>query len=212
MASNAHRLILLMGGARSGKSSFADNCGRFFSRVIYFATAHHNMGADGEMDERIAKHVARRPKEWKTMEPPATIDDLLNTALAEKPDAVIVDCATLWLGWELSRVYKQYTKTQLMTHMENEIVHFVDTLKKLPCPVLVVSNETGCGVVPEHASGRLFRDCQGILNSSLASQSQFVLMFFAGQGLLLRDGTTTNEQGYMPIAAVTPAWLKDKLL
>ncbi len=86
MANNAHRLVLFMGGARSGKSSFADSCGRAFSRVIYFATAHHSMGADGEMDERIAKHLARRPKEWKTMEPPATIDDLLSTALLEKPD------------------------------------------------------------------------------------------------------------------------------
>jgi adenosylcobinamide kinase/adenosylcobinamide-phosphate guanylyltransferase len=211
MANNAHRLVLFMGGARSGKSSFADSCGRAFSRVIYFATAHHSMGADGEMDERIAKHVARRPKEWKTMEPPATIDDLLSAALMEKPEVVIVDCATLWLGWELSRVYKQYTKTQLSAHMENEIAHFVDTLKKLPCPVFVVSNETGCGVVPEHASGRLFRDCQGILNSSLASQSQFVVMFFAGQGLLVRDATAESAQGYFPIATVTPAWITSKL-
>jgi adenosylcobinamide kinase/adenosylcobinamide-phosphate guanylyltransferase len=211
MASNAHRSVLLMGGAPSGKNSFADSCGRAFSRVIYFATAHHSMGGDGEMDERIAKHVARRSKDWKTMEPPATIDDLLNTALIEKPDAVIVDCATLWLGWELSRVYKQYTKTQISAHMENEMTHFVDTLKKLPCPVFVVSNETGCGVVPEHASGRLFRGCQGILNSLLAAQSPFVVMFFAGQGLFVRDATAQNAQGYLPIATVTPAWVTSHL-
>jgi adenosylcobinamide kinase/adenosylcobinamide-phosphate guanylyltransferase len=141
------------------------------------------------------------------MEPPATMENLLATTLAEKPDAVIVDCATLWLGWEMSRVFKQYSKTQLMAHMENEIAHFVETLKKIPCPVFVVSNETGCGVVPEHASGRIFRDTQGLLNTLLASHAKISLVCFAGQALLVRNAAHTPADGYFPIAAVTPEWV-----
>ncbi len=211
--SDKHRIVLLVGGARSGKSTFADNCGRGFSRVIYFATARR-MSGDGEMNDRIAKHVARRPQHWKTMEPPSTFEDLLALVDAEKPEAVIIDCATLWLGWEMSRVFQQYTKQQLVAHMENEITHFIEILKKIPCPVFVVSNETGCGVVPEHPSGRIFRDCQGLLNSSLSAESLFTLFFISGNGLLVHNATqnstqnsTSNSEGYTPIAAVTPEWV-----
>lgn len=211
MLAAPYRIVLLLGGARSGKSYFAENCAAQFSNVIYFATAQHSKGADSEMDERIAKHVARRPSHWKTMEPPATIDALVAQVQSQKPDAVIVDCATLWLGWEMSRVFAQYNKQQLMAHMENEIQHFVSSVQKISCPVFVVSNETGMGVVPEHVSGRMFRDCQGILNTQLANHSVQTLFFVAGRALLLKNSFTGAGNGYEPIAAVSAQWVASAL-
>jgi adenosylcobinamide kinase/adenosylcobinamide-phosphate guanylyltransferase len=199
-------LVLLMGGARSGKSRFAERCGLAFSKVIYFATAHRKEN-DSEMTDRIAKHRARRPASWITMEPPSTLEELLAAVQSETPKAVIVDCATLWLAWEMTKVHKQYSKNQLPIHMEHEISHFVQSLESIPCPVFVVSNETGLGVVPEHASGRAFRDLQGVLNVRLAERSSLTLMLVAGQALLVRNALAPAKEGFLPVAAVTPEWV-----
>lgn len=206
---NNKNIILLLGGARSGKSIFAEQCGKHFSKVIYFATAR-KIETDSEMLERIAQHLERRPKHWKTIEPPAALDSLPRACEIEEPDAIIIDSTTLWLGWELSRAHYQYTKKQLISHMENEVRFFVKTIQGMKCPVFVVSNEIGQGVVPEYQSGRIFRDLQGILNTKIAELAHFVCAFYAGQALLIKDARyEVNKQngGYLPLAAVSPEWI-----
>jgi adenosylcobinamide kinase/adenosylcobinamide-phosphate guanylyltransferase len=206
----SNRLVLIVGGARSGKSSFAERCGHSFSRVLYFATAHQREN-DPEMAERIAKHRAARPSSWITLEPPTTLEEMIATVQRDKPEAVIVDCATLWLAWEMTKAHKQYSRLQLFAHLENEISHFVFSLASLACPVIVVSNETGMGVVPEHASGRAFRDFQGVLNKRLSENSALSLFMIAGQALLLRNANAPSDEGVFPIAVVTPAWVAKNL-
>lgn len=206
VASENNRLVLVMGGARSGKSSFAESCGRCFSRVLYFATAHKREN-DPEMAERIASHRSSRPASWITLEPPTTLEEMIATVQREKPEAVIVDCATLWLAWEMTKAHKQYSRMQLFAHLEHEISHFVASLAGLACPVIVVSNETGLGVVPEHASGRTFRDFQGVLNKRLAETSVMSIFMMAGQALLLRHTSAKAEEGFFPTAVVSPAWV-----
>jgi adenosylcobinamide kinase/adenosylcobinamide-phosphate guanylyltransferase len=208
MNSPSHSAIaLVLGGARSGKSSFAESCAHQFPTVTYFATAQVVAG-DKEMEHRIAKHQKRRPTHWKTVEPPNTIDHLTRMQQESPSDCIVVDCATLWLGWGLTENYKKYSKEQLLAHMEIEIQHFIETLQNLRTTVLVVSNETGCGVVPEHASGRMFRDLQGILNTNLARVARAVCLVVAGQPLLIKhDGEENGASNYLPLARVSSSWV-----
>jgi len=101
--------------------------------------------------------------------------------------------------------FEKYDKVKLEKHLKNEILNFIDILKKIPCPVFVVSNEVGLGVVPEHFSGRLFRDLQGILNARLAEAASLVCMCWLGQPLLLKG----EPQGY--IKRVTSLELQEML-
>lgn len=201
-------LVTILGGARSGKSTFAEACARQYQRVIYFATARIPDG-DAEMKERIGLHTARRPAGWMTLEPPATLDDLVRECQRIQPEAVIFDCVTLWLGWELSRTFNQYSRQQLQQHFDGEIGHLVNSLTSLPCPVFAVSNETGCGIVPEHRSGRLFRDLQGIANSRLMAASRLGFLCFAGKALLVHDDNAQTD--FLPVATVSPAWVHGAL-
>lgn len=204
------QMVLILGGARSGKSTFAEECAGSYENVLYFATARIPDG-DSEMRERIHTHRQRRPKSWHTMEPPATFADLTKKCEQLRPGAVIIDCLTLWLGWELTRTFNQYSRQQLITHFDTEFAHIAATLRSLPCPVFAVSNETGCGVVPDHRSGRIFRDLQGILNARLVQESALSLLSMGGKALLIHEAKTKNAD-YCPVASVSAKWVREALL
>lgn len=160
---------LILGGARSGKSRLAETlAARSAAPVTYIATAGRG---DAEMQARIQHHRARRPAEWRTVEEPLALAACLQGHAA--PDAcLLVDCLTLWLSNLLC------ADDEALLAREREAL--VDTLPTLPGQILLVSNETGLGVVPLGALSRRFVDEAGWLHQRLAERCERVIFTVAG--------------------------------
>lgn len=206
-------LALLLGGAQSGKTAFAVAVARACEALIgptgeaagvcFVGTARADGDAGAELGARLDALRRDRPAHWITCEPSREAPDVLaflealraDTA-SRRPSCVVFDCATLWLAWELSRDFSKYSAGQLMQHLEAQGAHFASVLGalvKAGIPTLVVSNETGSGVVPGTLSGRLFRDALGLLNTRLADASTLVVQMVAGQPLCLREGVASPD-------------------
>jgi adenosylcobinamide kinase / adenosylcobinamide-phosphate guanylyltransferase len=179
---NPNRLIrslLVLGGARSGKSRYAQKLAEtsgFRPLLIATAKAH-----DAEMDERIACHAASRDARWALVEEPLALAGALRRE-ARKDRIVVVDCATLWLSNVLLKNDNLAAATQ----------ELAQGVAGLPGPVIFVSNEAGCGIVPENALARAFRDAQGRLNQALAEACEAVVLVSAGIALCLKPAPEPN--------------------
>ncbi len=159
-------LTLVLGGARSGKSRYAEWLIRTYPPPwIYVATAE---ARDEEMAERIAAHRARRDSEWRTVEAPYALVEALTAA--PSGSAVLVDCLTLWLS----------NLMESGSDIEAQTAALKETLAERAGPTVLVSNEVGMGIVPDNPLGRRFRDLQGRLNQDLAAQAARVVMMVAG--------------------------------
>jgi adenosylcobinamide kinase / adenosylcobinamide-phosphate guanylyltransferase len=170
-------LTLVIGGARSGKSAFAESLITATARPRrYIATAQ---GWDDEMRDRIAQHQRDRGADWTTVEAPLDLPAALATTCAA--EAVLIDCATLWLTNHLLADHDLQALTEGL----------VAALAACPAPVVLVSNETGWGIVPENALARRFRDEQGRLNQRLAREAQLVVTVIAGLPMVLKGTTRT---------------------
>jgi adenosylcobinamide kinase / adenosylcobinamide-phosphate guanylyltransferase len=159
-------IILITGGARSGKSTRAEARARAFpGRPVYVATAE---ALDIEMRERIAQHRARRAGAWLERETPLE----LVAALVETDGhgARLVDCLTLWLS-NLMHAERDWQK---------EAILLSETLSRQNSPVVLVTNEVGLGIVPDNALARRFRDAAGILNQMVARVAEEVEFVVAG--------------------------------
>ena len=168
------RLTLVLGGARSGKSRYAESLiGE--RRASYIATAEVG---DGEMAERVRLHRARRGRQWTTHEAPL---DLASTLAACAPQGpMLVDCLTLWLSNLL-----------LATRdIAAEQTALLRCLEALPSPAVLVANEVGLGIVPDNALARAFRDHAGRLNQAVAAAADRVIFVAAGLPLVLKDFPT----------------------
>lgn len=165
------RLTLVIGGARSGKSRFAEALLRAAHLPLtYIATAEAH---DDEMRARIAAHVADRGTGWHSIEAPRGLAGAISTA---PPGAVLIDCATLWL-----------TNSMLAgDDLEAQTAALLAALAARPGPVVIVTNELGWSIVPENALARRFRDAQGRLNQALAGQADLVVAVIAGLPLALK--------------------------
>lgn len=171
-------LTFVLGGARSGKSNFAEQLVTGSGlKLIYLATAQ---ARDDEMRERIDIHRERRNgsqgPEWETIEEPLALADALRNC-CYSGNAVLVDCLTLWV-------------TNLMlaeADVEREIENLVQGLDKLAAPVVFVSNEVGMGIVPENAMARDFRDFTGLLHQKIASKSDHVFFIAAGLPMVMKS-------------------------
>jgi adenosylcobinamide kinase/adenosylcobinamide-phosphate guanylyltransferase len=166
------RLTLVLGGARSGKSSYAERLvAEAGPGCVYIATAQ---AFDEEMRDRIARHRADRPADWTTIEAPLDLAQAIAALPADRP--VLVDCLTLWLS-----------NTMLA---ERDVEASCDALLQALCkaapPVICVSNEVGLGIVPDNALARRFRDAQGTLNQRIAAQADRVVLMAAGLPLALK--------------------------
>lgn len=172
MTGSLPHLTLVIGGARSGKSAFAERLIRQSGRPRrYIATAE---AWDDEMRDRITQHRRDRGEAWTTVEAPLNLAAALAECRIE--EAVLVDCATLWL-----------TNHLLAQHdLVVESTRLLAALANCPAPVIIVSNETGWGIVPENALARRFRDEQGRLNQRLAAQAQLAVTVIAGLPLVLK--------------------------
>jgi len=166
---------LILGGARSGKSALAERIAIESGRdVVYIATAR---AGDAEMHERIAHHRARRPAHWECVEEPLALATALRDR-AQDDRCVLVDCLTLWLANLLVEPDA--------TRFERERGALLDVLPTLPGQTLIVSNETGLGVVPMGALTRRFVDEAGRLHQELARRCDRVLFVAAGLPLVLK--------------------------
>ena len=159
-------IILITGGARSGKSRRAEARARAFpGQPVYIATAE---ALDAEMEERIARHRARRGKDWIEREAPLNLVQALTET--DGGGARLVDCLTLWLSNLLHTERNWSDETALLA----------DALKRQRSPVILVTNEVGLGIVPDNALARAFRDAAGILNQTIASVADEVAFVVAG--------------------------------
>jgi adenosylcobinamide kinase/adenosylcobinamide-phosphate guanylyltransferase len=164
-------VTLVLGGARSGKSAFAESMIEAASASrLYLATGQ---AWDEEMRERIAAHQQRRGEGWETIEAPVELLQLLETnARADRP--VLVDCLTLWV-----------TNLMLGEHdIDTAFERLAAGLPGLKGPVVFVSNEVGLGIVPDNAMARAFRDHAGRLNQKIAGLADDV--YFVAAGLPLK--------------------------
>jgi len=171
MASGRIDITLVIGGARSGKSRHAENLITALPAPwAYVATAE---AGDDEMAARIELHRARRGALWQTVEAPRDVVSALERC-AKMP--VLVDCLTLWLS-------------NLMladADVDAEVEWLEMQLTTATAPVVLVANEVGSGIVPEHPLGRKFRDLQGALNQRMAARADHVVLMVAGLPLTVK--------------------------
>ena len=160
-------LILVTGGARSGKSALAERLvARYQLPKIYIATAE---ARDGEMSTRIQRHRESRGSGWQTVEEPIALTDaLLNT---DRQGVRLIDCLTLWLSNCLGSA---------------DIDALCDILRQQHTPVVLVTNELGLGIVPDNALARQFRDQHGWMNQAVSDICDEVWMAVSGQPLRLK--------------------------
>jgi len=169
-------LTLVLGGARSGKSTYALEAAQINARargakLVMLATAE---ALDDDMKDRIARHKAERGPDWETIEVPL---DLGGAVGRLQPDTVaVVDCLTLWVS-------NLMMKDQ---DIEAAGAALLETLAHCRCPLWMVSNEVGLGVVPDNALARRFRDVCGRLHRQIAAQAEHVVMLVAGLPLALK--------------------------
>jgi len=179
------RLFLILGGARSGKSTFAEKLAlQSGQSVAVIATA---TAEDEEMRARIARHQAARPANWRTIEEPLDLSGAVRRA-SEQADVLLLDCLTLWTSnWLLRQSTgldaDRIDPNQLFgAEALQEIETLLEILRALPASktLLAISNEVGLGIVPAYALGRVYRDTLGYINQYLANAAERVYLLVAG--------------------------------
>lgn len=170
-------VTLVLGGARSGKSRYAQELASAFQRVIVITTACRD---DAEMRAKIARHRRERPSSWKTLE----VSTGLERALREQcrgADLLLVDCLTLYLAKTMGR------KRGKRGHVCSQIQSLCEAIRESKASVVIVSNEVGSGIVPPYRSGREYRDLLGELNQRVAQVADRVILMVAGLPLTVKD-------------------------
>jgi adenosylcobinamide kinase / adenosylcobinamide-phosphate guanylyltransferase len=174
---DSSRVTLVIGGARSGKSTYAENLAKTYQgERCYIATAEP---FDEEMNARIARHKRDRGDAFGT-----TIEEPLDLAgaLRQIPTGiavVLIDCVTVWMGNLLFH-------RGIQSEPYPEVRAFIEVLHAAPCDVIVVTNETGLGIVPGDAESRAFRDHAGWLNQDLAATADVVVWMVAGIPVVIK--------------------------
>lgn len=165
-------VTFILGGAASGKSAFAEQlCLNSGKDRVYWATAQI---FDSEMREKVSRHLKQRGAGWTTIEEPETAARVL--AALEPGQICLMDCATMWL-----------TNHLLAEHdLETAQAELLDAIGRCPADLVIVSNETGLGIVPENKLARRFREAQGRLNIALAARADTVVQVTAGLPLVLK--------------------------
>ena len=174
----AKDIILITGGARSGKSSYAEaRAIQLGTRRLYIATAEAN---DEEMRRRIEEHQRRRGDDWATIEEPL---QLAETLLAQRgqTDCALVDCLTFWI----SNLLLRYD----VKHALDRVKPFVQTMRQLDFHLVLVTNEVGWGIVPDNPLARQFRDLSGWANQRIAAAANEVVLLVAGVPMIIKKGT-----------------------
>ena len=172
--------VLVTGGVRSGKSRHAETL-LSTEGVTYVTPGYPGDGKDAEWNARVAAHQLRRPASWRTVE---TLD--VATAITESPGPVLVDCLGTWLtrlvdswqAWDDS-------DASIAVRLQPEVDALAAAVRNHPGELVLVTNEVGWGVVPEHRAGRVFADHLGRINQQVAAVCDTVVLMVAGRPLTL---------------------------
>jgi len=184
-------IYFILGGARSGKSTYAEELAKSLSnKVAYIATAEI---IDEEMQKRVNQHRLRRLQSWKTFEINEgnpnikNFEEILNAIVSDKLEIVLIDCITILLfrliyKYEIDKM--QIINNELENEVENEVKiffeKFIKLIKTKNLKFIIVSNEVGMGIVPSYPLGRIFRDLMGEINKKISEASDEVYFLIAG--------------------------------
>lgn len=179
------QLVLITGGARSGKSRYAEERASALStRLVYLATAQ---AGDQEMACRIAEHQKRRGPNWTTVEEPLEVGGVL-AGYRSNVDCAVLDCLTLWLSNLLLKRGQEET--------QKKIEDLIEQMPKLDFHLFIVTNEVGWGIVPDNPLARQFRDLAGWANQKFAEAADEVILMVAGLPVVIKKpdkGKTERE-------------------
>ncbi len=178
----ARSLTLVLGGARSGKSDYAQSLvGRDGGKVLFVATA---TASDEEMRARIAAHRAGRPSNWETLEAHRHVGEAVRAA--PPAEWILLDCMTLLLNNILIGFPEPTVEADCYAAVEEELNDLLNVIEKSQAKWVIVSNEVGLGLVPAYPLGRFYRDALGRANQRLARAADTVLFMVAGIPMLVK--------------------------
>lgn len=174
------KLIFILGGARSGKSSFAlELAQKSCKKVTFIATA---TPIDSEMKQRIKNHKNVRPKEWKTVEVKNNLDKKIEQ---EENKMILIDCLTIYISYLMD-----LPETRILEHTKK----IIKVIKKSRSDIIVVSNEVGCGIHPENKLGRDYRDILGKVNQMFVRSADEFYIMFAGVPIDIKNLWKKSKQ------------------
>lgn len=178
------KCILVLGGCRSGKSNVAMQTADDMAtdKKIYLATC---VPADGEMKARVKRHRDDRGPDWATIEEPVRIHETINRASAQAK-VILVDCLTLWIS---NLLFQGKDEAGIMAAVDL----LEGALHRSSCPVILVSNEVGYGIVPENSLARQFRDMAGLVNQRVARAVDKVVVTMAGIPVQIKPGSGNGQ-------------------
>jgi adenosylcobinamide kinase/adenosylcobinamide-phosphate guanylyltransferase len=184
-AGSAGDVTLVLGGVRSGKSRYALQLAAPHQRVTFVATAERRQ--DDEMQRKIERHRAERPKHWMTIEEPIKLAAVIGSVT--NCDLLLIDCLTLFAG----KMLDVFGDDSIA--LSENIAALCAALEAPPCSVVLVSNEVGSGVVPAFELGRRYRDLLGDVNQRVASIADHVVLMVAGLPLTLKSPLNKEARG-----------------
>jgi adenosylcobinamide kinase / adenosylcobinamide-phosphate guanylyltransferase len=174
------KIILLLGGARSGKSFYAQELAKKSEKVLFVATA---TAGDKDMRLRIEKHKQDRPSEWRTLETTEHLGNRIEDEIADE-QVVLIDCVTLLVSnifWRFDeKEFENIAESVIEQQVLSEIKELQNCLANVEASFIIISNEVGLGIVPENRMGRLYRDLLGKANQKLAQSADEVYFMIAG--------------------------------
>jgi adenosylcobinamide kinase/adenosylcobinamide-phosphate guanylyltransferase len=176
---SGRRITLLLGGVRSGKSTYAQQLAMRGQHVAFLATAE---AGDDEMRLRIARHRRERPAAWTTFEVPVALEDTLQQCNG-KFDTVLIDCLTVWTA----NLMEQYGHADDLVLAHGD--RLAGLLRRASGSVILVSNEVGSGIVPDNELARNYRDLLGGINQRIAAAADEVILMVAGCPLVIKQLT-----------------------
>jgi adenosylcobinamide kinase / adenosylcobinamide-phosphate guanylyltransferase len=177
-------ITLVLGGAQSGKSHYAQQLASHFERVTFIATARRT---DAEMRKKIARHRRARPVSWKTIEAPVDLDKAIRSQ-SQNADLILIDCLTVYMDNVAG------TGKKRKRHAKDCIEESCDAIRACRPSVIVVSNEVGSGIVPEYRSGRIYRDFLGQMNQKLAQIADRVVLMIAGLPVTIKGSNAIQSK------------------
>ena len=183
-------LTFVIGGARSGKSTFAELKAKEYSeKVLYIATA---AVTDEAMADRVKKHREQRPAFWQTLEMYSDFKTLINKAEFNQSEVVLLDCITTMIGNYMveSKLDFDVCSIEEVNILENkiteEVFSLINVCKENNKKLIIVSNETGMGLVPSYYMGNYFRDISGRINNKIGVQAEHMYFIFSGIPIKLK--------------------------
>jgi adenosylcobinamide kinase/adenosylcobinamide-phosphate guanylyltransferase len=189
------KCVLVTGGARSGKSEFAEQYAEAAGKsIIYIATAQVY---DEEMRRRVALHQQRRPANWQTIEAPMAAEQAMRTAVGQA-DVVLFDCLTLYLTNLLFAEDTPQEVGERQQYILTQLDKLLDSACQGQATVVFVTNEVGLSIVPENALAREYRDLAGLVNQRVAARMNEVYLVVCGLGVELKKmSVAAAEAGRM---------------